>query len=107
MVTRSMKANGRCIRFPKELTDRGNAKENAKGTAKGTEKGFHEIRKRKNRERVQIVYRDNQRARLIQYIHFFGAFVSYTYCFFIYTYLFLFIRNQKVWTQDPNRMIGY
>ena len=99
MVTRSMKANGRCIRFPKGLTDR--------GLAKGTEKKFHENRKRKNRERVQIVYRDNRRARLIQYVHFFGAFVSYTYCFFIYTYLFLFIRKQKVWTQDPSRMIGY
>ena len=99
MMTRSMKAKGRCVRFPNGLTD--------KGTDRGSDKNFDEIRKRKNRERVHIVYRDNRRARLIQYVHFFGALVSYTYCFFIYTHLFLFIRKQKVWTQDPKQMIAY
>ena len=91
MVTRSMK-KGLCVRFPTGLSDK---------------KKYHENRKRKYPLRVQVVYRNNLRSRLIQYVHFFGALVSYTYCLVIYIQVFLFIRKQKVWTQDPKQMIAY
>ena len=94
MVTRSMKAKGNyCIRFPYGLP---NKKVNPK-----------KLKQFMDRERVNVVYRNSPLySKLAAYITFLGALFSYTYCFVLYIYLFIYIRRHPLSVKENQLMIA-